>query len=320
MNYHINATTNKVQRQEIQKSNYSITQLSNKYEVTKKTIRKWKNRNSQKDRSSRPHTIHYALNKGEQEIVVILRKLTWAPAYSIVDAVENIIPKANRSNVSRTLQRHSVSKRPQEKRSYRKFKDYKPGYIHIDVTYIPQLEGRKKYLFVAIDRATRLMYVELRDTKSMKDSTAFLRKVKRFFPFKIEKVLTDNGAEFTNKRYGRNGRGNVKKVHKFTQECNNSNIEHRTTKIKSPWTNGMVERANGLIKDNTLKVHIYNSYKEMNKDFKGFEMRYNVLRKHGSLQRKTPYEQLLLMYEKYEDLFWQKPDDWLSSHYKGITW
>jgi hypothetical protein len=38
------------------------------------------------------------------------------------------------------------------------FKAYEPGYLHIDLKYLPQMadEDRRRYLFAAIDRATRL--------------------------------------------------------------------------------------------------------------------------------------------------------------------
>jgi hypothetical protein len=37
------------------------------------------------------------------------------------------------------------------------FKDYEPGFLHIDIKYLPQMpdETARRYLFVAIDRATR---------------------------------------------------------------------------------------------------------------------------------------------------------------------
>jgi transposase-like protein len=316
MNYHTNATTNKVQRQLIQQSTQTVTELSDKFCTSTKTIRKWKHRSTVHDASSRPHVIHYALTEGEQDIIVVLRKLTGAPSYDIADAVKHIIPNANQSNISRTLQRKNISKKPKEEKGTKKFKDYEPGFIHIDLTYVPQLEGKKKYLYVAVDRATRIMYVELRSTKSMKDSTAFLKACKRFFPFKIDKVLTDNGFEFTNKRYAREGKGNVKKTHEFTKLCNKFDVEHRLTKIKSPWTNGMVERVNGLIKEHTVKIHRYRNYREMEKDFKNYELRYNVYRKHNSLRRKTPYEQMVKWFEKKPELFWQNPSQWLLTHYR----
>lgn len=315
MNYHTNATTNKFQRELIQSSEESPLELSKQLKVSTKTIGKWKKRNYTNDKSSRPNKIHYALSAGEEKIIVILRKLTWAAAYDIADSVKHLIPQANQSNVSRTLQRNKVSKKQKNDRKIKRFKRYEPGFIHIDLTYVPQLEGKKKYLYVGVDRATRLIYVELRDSKSMEEATAFLESCKKFFPFQINKVLTDNGFEFTNNRYARGGKGNVKKKHKFTKSCEESKIEHRTTKIKSPWTNGMVERVNGMIKENTIKVHRYRDYKEMNKDFKMYEMRYNVYRRHNSIKRKTPYQLTEEWFKKKPSIFWQKPKIWLQLNY-----
>jgi hypothetical protein len=37
------------------------------------------------------------------------------------------------------------------------FKEYAPGFIHIDIKYLPRMpdEASRRYLFVAIDRASR---------------------------------------------------------------------------------------------------------------------------------------------------------------------
>jgi len=37
------------------------------------------------------------------------------------------------------------------------FKAYDPGFVHVDVKYLPQMpdEDHRQYLFAAIDRATR---------------------------------------------------------------------------------------------------------------------------------------------------------------------
>ena len=41
------------------------------------------------------------------------------------------------------------------------FKDYEPGFLHMDIKYLPQMpnEAARRYLFVAIDRATRWVFV-----------------------------------------------------------------------------------------------------------------------------------------------------------------
>jgi len=47
-------------------------------------------------------------------------------------------------------------------------KAYDPGCVHVDVKYLPQMpdEDHRQYLFAAIDRATRWVYVERLQDKS----------------------------------------------------------------------------------------------------------------------------------------------------------
>jgi transposase-like protein len=58
-----------------------------------------------------------------------------------------------RSAVYREFVRSEINKVPQKERDKaKKFKEYEPGYLHIDDTYLPKIGGIKYYLFVAIDR------------------------------------------------------------------------------------------------------------------------------------------------------------------------
>ncbi len=54
-------------------------------------------------------------------------------------------------------------------------------------------------LFVAIDRATRLMFYYVYENKTADSSIDFIKKCKEFFPMKITHMLTDNGLEFTDR-------------------------------------------------------------------------------------------------------------------------
>ena len=56
-------------------------------------------------------------------------------------------------------------------------KDYAPGFVHVDVKYLPQMadESRRTYLFVAIDRATRWVYLEILADKSARSAKGFLQ-------------------------------------------------------------------------------------------------------------------------------------------------
>ncbi len=52
--------------------------------------------------------------------------------------------------------------------------------VHVDIKHLPQMpdEPQKRYLYVAIDRATRWVYLEIRRSQSAKDARAFMQQVK----------------------------------------------------------------------------------------------------------------------------------------------
>lgn len=74
-----------------------------------------------------------------------------------------------------------------------------PGYIHVDVKYLPQMEdeSQRRYVFVAIDRATRWVFIAIKQHKTAASAKAFLAAVRRAASFKIRTILTDCGKEFT---------------------------------------------------------------------------------------------------------------------------
>ena len=310
--YHSNAKTNQHSRERIQHSSLNNIELSAMHGVSVKTISKWKCREFTEDNSSRPYTIHYKLTPLEKESISVVRRLTLMPLDDLVDTVTSSIPAANRSNVYRTLIANNINTVPQEKKAKAKlFKEYEPGYLHIDVTYLPKLEGKKHYLFVAIDRATRLIYYKIYERKRAQNASDFLEECKRWFPFYITHILTDNGLEFTDKY----ARGNTKESgnHLFDKACAEDNIEHRLTAPFTPQTNGMVERANGTIKQSTIKAQDYSSFNALEEDLNQFLLYYNFNRRHGSLRKelkvKTPFEAVQSWFQMKPELFKISPDE-----------
>jgi transposase-like protein len=102
---------------------------------------------------------------------------------------------------------------PQEKKQQTStFKEYEPGYLHIDVTYLPKLAGKKQYLFVAIDRATRVLYFEIYENKTAINAVEFLNNCKVFYSFTITHIITDNGLEFTDKFVTKDKRGGTGQI------------------------------------------------------------------------------------------------------------
>lgn len=310
--YHSNATTNIHIRCELQKSNLPINQLAAQYNVSENTVRKWKGREELFDRSSRPHTIYYSLDEIEQQVIKSVRRATWLPLDEIVEIVQQLNPLASRSAVYRTLLAAALNKVPKKEREKaKKFKAYEPGYLHIDVTYLPKMNGKRQYLFVAIDRATRTLFYWIYDAKTAENAVDFVYKCKAFFPFKITHILTDNGLEFTNALLVSKKGKRCTKPSKMDQWCSKENIEHRLTKPNTPKTNGMVERANGIIKSNTILKEQYDTKEEMNTHLIEFLVYYLFYRRHGSLKReldvKTPYEAVEKWYELKPDIFSENP-------------
>jgi len=312
--YHSNSTTNVHLRSEINKSNSSNKDLCLRYGVSKSTISKWKNRTEFTDKSSRPHRIKYALSDLDSLIAIELRVLTWWSLDEITEAVNPLEPEKIRSAVYRTFVRENINTVPEkEKEKAKKFKEYDPGYLHIDVTYLPKINGKKYYLFVAIDRATRTLYYKKYDAKTSANAESFMKECVAFFPFGITHVLTDNGLEFTN-RLIKNKKGEFcMKPSKLDVLCKENDIDHRCTKPFTPKTNGMVEKANDIIKKGTIKKTNYESVEEMNKDLINFLVHYNLYRRHGSLRRelkvKTPLNAVEKWYELDPKIFKENPEN-----------
>jgi transposase-like protein len=301
-------------RKLIKKSELTNSELANKYNISEVTIRKWKNRTILTDKSSRPDDIEYALTDVEQTLCISLRESTWLPLDEVWETLLDINHKISRSSVYRLFLRNGINKVPEkEKEKSKKFKEYDPGFVHMDVTYLPKFDGKKSYLFVAIDRATRAMYFEVYDAKTSENAEDFMIKCLCFFPFGITHVLTDNGLEFTNKLIKSKTGHFCQKPSKLDVVCEENNIDHRLTKPFTPKTNGMVERVNGTIKNGTILKEKYNNKQEMTKALNSFLIHYLIFRRHGSLRKelnvKTPFNAIEKWYDLQPDLFTENPSD-----------
>ena len=90
------------------------------------------------------------------------------------------------------------------------------------------------------------MYVEILGEKTAANAAAFFQRLIAKAPFTVQKVLTDNGKEFTD-RFCATGERDPTGRHRFDRACELHGIEHRLIKPRHPQTNGRVERCNGRI-------------------------------------------------------------------------
>jgi transposase InsO family protein len=255
---HPRARTTPLIRAEIHASTDSQRKLAERYNITPATARKWKQRDDHQDRSHRPHHLHTTLTAEQEILVVEVRRSLLLPLDDLVAITREFInPDASRSGIDRCLKRFGVSNlkalraeiEGDEPAPKKTFKDYEPGFVHIDIKYLPQMpdETRRRYLFVAIDRATRWVYFRTYRDQSEVSSTDFLRRLKGAAPMKIKTILTDNGSQFTDRFTSQTKTPSGE--HAFDQACAEQGIEHRLSPPRHPQTNGMVERFNGRISE-----------------------------------------------------------------------
>lgn len=289
------------------KNNWNSVLVWKKYEISHTTILKWSKSETLENGSSSPKIPARKYELSSLCLIYWLYEKENMKWDEILDYFEDNNLEMKRSSIYYYLNNWGLTKRKKEskKRINQQFKDYEPWFLHVDITYWPKLNWIKYYIFVSIDRATRLIYLEIHDNKKASTASNFLEKAIDFFPFKINKVLTDNGKEFTLNNHKWNDSTDL--VWAFDVVCNKFVIDHRTTRPYTPQTNWMVEKSNDTIKSNTIKINTYENLKEMTNDLLCFMVFYNLNRRHSSLRKelwvKTPYDALMYWYEKDSSIF-----------------
>ncbi|MDN0085246.1 IS481 family transposase [Crenobacter sp. SG2305] len=305
---HKQARTTPATRKEIQQATGTQAELAARYSVTIDTIRKWKSRDSVEDRPHTAHRLQTTLTPAQERVAVELRKILKLGLDDLLVVIREFLnPAVSRSGLDRCLRRHGVgSLRDLEPvtatKSSKPFKTYDPGYFHIDVKYLPQMpdETARRYLFVAIDRATRWVFVQIKPNKTAAAAKAFLNALQKATPCHIRTILTDNGSEFTDRLFNKQKQASGE--HEFDQLCAALGIEHRLTKPRSPQTNGMVERFNGRISD-VLATHRFESGEDLAQTLGRYVLLYNQHLPQLALQHQTPIQAMKGWQKQRPELF-----------------
>ncbi len=171
---------------------------------------------------------------------------------------------------------------------------YPGALLNQDTFYFGYLKGVGKiYLQVVVDCFCSFGFAKLYTSKLPETACDILNS--RVLPFyeklhiPVHAILTDNGREFHGRPY----------KHPYELFCTIENIQHRRTKIRSPWTNGFVERLNRTILDEFLRVQggqrTWVTLDDIQRDLDNFLYHYNFQRLHQGyrLNGKTPAEALL---------------------------
>ncbi|HTM78732.1 MAG TPA: IS481 family transposase [Devosia sp.] len=250
---HANATTTPRIRGYIQASPASVATLAAELGISQTTVRRWRGRDQVTDRSHARHRLGQSTTLAEEALICGLRTDVRLGLDDLVEVMQRCVrAELSRSAIYRCLRRYGLSglPAPAAREPVGHFASEPFGFVHVDLKHLTRLQGVKAYVFVAIERVTHFVHVEI---ASRRDATTIAACLERFlaaFGHSVHTILSDNGSEFTDRFGGAywqpKGRAPSGR-HPFDLVCAANGITHRLTKPYHPQTNGMVERFNRRI-------------------------------------------------------------------------
>ena len=228
---------------------YGVTKSANRFRISRNAIYEWKAKydgswKSLIDKSHRPH--HHPMEHSQEEYDLIKRYWQKNKDDKIVlwDKIRKQGYKRSYKSMCRALKRLNLNEEEKKRKGYKpkpyQKADYPGQKVQVDVKYVPNYcvaNGEKYYQYTAIDEYTRLVYREMYDEHSTYSSQDFVKKMIKFFPFRIELVQTDNGTEWTNALISNKPTPTL-----FEKELERNGISYTRIRVATPRHNGKVER------------------------------------------------------------------------------
>jgi transposase InsO family protein len=174
----------------------------------------------------------------------------------------------------------ALEKAKSDKEAHGEFDSECPGYCGAqDTFYVGTLKGVGRiYQQTFVDTYTKLAFAKLYDRKTPLVAADLLND--RVIPFfdehdvRLQRVLTDRGTEYCG----------APERHEYELYLAVENIDHSRTKVKSPQTNGIVERFHRTVLNEFYRVafrrKIYSTIEELQRDLEVWLSEYNELRPH----------------------------------------
>lgn len=205
-----------------------------------------------------------------------------------------VICEGTIAKILKRNQRIKVKVKKARKAHPKRFNRPNPGdCIQMDVKYIPYRIGANQYyLFNAIDDCTRWRFADVYENKGVWETENFFKKLLKACPFKIKKIQTDNGAEFTNK-FLSEARciGKPPKEHILDKLCQDHEIIHKLIPIGECEINGKVERSHWTDEVEFLnRRNPFKSFLSLKKAYRDWIQFYNHERLHSSIDYMAPIE------------------------------
>jgi hypothetical protein len=204
--------------------------LSKELGINPKTVAKWRKRAAVEDLKTGPKEPRsIVLTEAEDAMIIAFRRHTLLPLDDCLYALKPSIPHLTWSALHRCLRRHGISRLPDvegDKQKRQRFKRYPICFFHIDIAEVQTVEG-KLWLFVGIDRTSKLTVTQLVNKVDRRTAWKFLEHLRKAVPYRIHTFLTDS-IQFA--KQPRNGNPPYSRQMQFDMICQANEIEHRLTK------------------------------------------------------------------------------------------
>ena len=151
----------------------------------------------------------------------------------------------------------------------------------------------KNYQYTAIDEYTRKRYLWYTDEHSTYTSTIFVKRLVKYFKFKIKTIQTDNGMEFINRLSWTAFDKNTETM--FEKELKELGIKHKLIKPHTPKQNGKVERSHRKDQERFYYNKVFYSLEDLKNRAKYWIREYNnfPMRPLGWLSPKEKLEEYM---------------------------
>ncbi|WP_342263151.1 integrase core domain-containing protein [Spiroplasma endosymbiont of Dromius quadrimaculatus] len=185
----------------------------------------------------------------------------------------------------------------QTKRQFKRYEVSDIGLLQMDAKIITTSNfpvDKKYYIYDFIDEITRIVFGYVYDSLGTNNAINAVQRAMKDFSelgITIKRLRTDNAPEFTTTNWS-NKKAYKVKERPFTAFLSRNGVTHETTPIRSPQSNGKIERfyqhytklfyaKDKKINQNELQ-HFLNQYYYY----------YNFQRCHSALQNKSPFQKL----------------------------
>lgn len=268
----------------------SVKEVCNTFGISRKTYYKWYRRDHPCGMTGKPPRKMHPHTKlvGQVRVWIVNTKIeyNYGPKKMSLWLQKKHGFKVSHQTIYKFYKKKKLIRKPQKQQKW--YHPLKEPYIaefagenvQLDVKYVPGPDFCWQYQYRFLDQRTNMQFSVTMDSKEGSSTIRAFRQAKKYFPFAIQGIQTDNGGEF---------RG---KFHEYL--IRERIIQRYIPKRSAPW-NGKVERANRSVDD-----EYYLNPSRPWKTIAEYTHWYNHERPHlgKTMHGLTPYEKFLSLTQK----------------------